>query len=76
MQEQIVEDSSKLYLKRFEISKIKLDLSFIVKTKKKKNETLSGTMTYLTNAGLTVVNLDEAQFELGAYLVEKHYLGQ
>jgi hypothetical protein len=34
MQEHIMEDASKIYLKKFEISAISLELSFVFKTKK------------------------------------------
>lgn len=47
MQDQIVEDSSKIYLKKFEIGTISFDLSFVFKTKKGEKQELSGPLNYL-----------------------------
>lgn len=42
-----MEDSSKIYLKKFEISPISFDLSFVFKTKKGERQELTGPMNYL-----------------------------
>ena len=76
MQDQIMEDSSKIYLKKFEIGTISFELSFVFKTKKGERQELSGPMNYLQSTGLTLVSIDEADFTLKPYRASKKYLGK
>jgi hypothetical protein len=71
-----MEDSSKIYLKKFEISTISFELSFVFKTKKGEKQELTGPMNYLQSTGLTLVSIDEADFTLNAYKAHKKYIGQ
>lgn len=64
-----MEDSSKIYLKKFEISPISFDLSFVFKTKKGERQELTGPMNYLQSTGLTLVSIDEADFTIKVYKV-------
>ena len=64
MQDQIMEDSSKIYLKKFEIGTISFDLSFVFKTKKGSKQELTGPLNYLQSTGLTLVSIEEADFTL------------
>lgn len=58
MQDKSLEDSAKLELRHFKISKIVLDLTFIFRTKDKKLA-VQGPMGYLQKSGLKLASIDE-----------------
>jgi len=65
-----------LYLKKFKISAISIELSFVFKTKKGSRQELSGPLNYLQSTGFTLLSIDEAEFNLKPYKTSKKYLGQ
>lgn len=65
-----------MYLKKFKISAISIELSFVFKTKKGSRQELSGPLNYLQSTGFTLLSIDEAEFNLKPYKTSKKYLGQ
>ena len=63
-QQDIAKTQNKLYVKQFLIEHINAEISFIFKAKASKDINFAGPLRYLKIGGLSLINIDEANFKL------------
>ena len=62
-------------MKLFQIENINADISFIFKTKTSNDISFAGPLKYLKISGLSLINIDEANFKLKRLKNEEIYIG-
>ena len=63
-----------MYVKQFQIEHINAEISFIFKTKTS-DINFVGSLRYLKTSGLSLINLDEANFKLKRLNADDIYIG-